>query len=153
MRKIAWAAVALIAIGGFYYNVHSAERDVERTQSMTTKRPEGVPSNAIFRGGPDGGYFIVLQRNDLTLEDSQRLPAYWLEAYDSFSGQVDFKGTAIFVSDREVSPDGETVYYDPPPVSEILSTAYYNGGELEFDINGVKNAGRIIPINLDLSQQ
>ncbi|OKH87247.1 hypothetical protein LF95_10430 [Thalassospira sp. TSL5-1] len=136
------------ALSLFVYVINTAEK---RFEPMTVQRPENVPENAVFRGGADGGYFIVLERKDFLLDNGKRLPAYWLEAYDSFSGVAEFKGMGIFVSDREMSVDGKVYYYDPPSESEILSTGYFNGSDLEFDIDGHHNVGRIIPINTDIS--
>ena len=40
--------------------------------------PAGVPAEAVFRGGPDGGYFIQLRRDDFRLADGRHLPAFHL---------------------------------------------------------------------------
>lgn len=114
---------------------------------MDMPKPQGVPPGAIFRGGLDGGYFISLSRNDLLLQNGTYLPAYKIGVYHSNSGEVEFEGIGLFVSIKEVSAEGKEYFYEPPSIEEIMSSAYYNGGELEFDIKGVSNAGRIIPLN------
>lgn len=140
--------VLLAVFAAIFFIGYAVNTSGERFNPMSVQRPDNVPHDAIFRGGVDGGYFIVVERRDLLLEDGKRLPAYWLEAYDSFSGIAEFKGMGIFISDREMSSDGEIYYHNPPPVSEILATGYFNGSELEFDINGHSNVGRIVPIDI-----
>lgn len=153
MKKIfkAVAGCALLAsFAAILFTVYAVNTSEERFDPMSVQRPDNVPHDAVFRGGVDGGYFIVVERRDLLLEDGKKLPAYWLEAYDSFSGVAEFKGMGIFISDREMSSDGKIYYHSPPSVSEILSTGYFNGSELKFDINGHSNAGRIVPIDIQL---
>ncbi len=114
------------------------------------ERPENIPQDAVFRGGPDGGFFINLRRNDLMLTNGNAIPAYELGVYWPDSGDIEFEGIALFVSDREISSEGEVYYHDPPPVTDIISTAYYNGSELQFDVNGLSHVARLIPLNLDI---
>lgn len=149
-KKIAIAIFFAVLIGTFVvrFAISNAVNIVEeKDDSMSIIRPENIPQDAVFRGGPDGGFFIYLKRRDLLLEDGINLPAYKLGVYWPGDGEIEFDGIGIFVSDREISSEGIPYYHEPPALNKILSTAYFNGGELEFEINGIPNAGRIIPLN------
>lgn len=106
-----------------------------------------APEEFVFRGGLDGGYFIRLIRQDLKLSGGIDLPAYQLTVLHSYSGDVEYDGQAIFASSRQIDSNGDPYFFDPPPLGEILETAYFNTGILIFPIGGVPGAGKIIPID------
>ncbi|TKW67692.1 MAG: hypothetical protein DI616_05085 [Paracoccus denitrificans] len=119
-----------------------------QTEVQQPPRPAGVPADAVFRGGPDGGYFIRLLRDDFALADGGRLPAYHLSVWPDAGGSVEYAGPAIFVSDRGMDVDGERYVLRPPSVATILRSAYFNGVELRFDIGEHARFGRIIPLEV-----
>lgn len=110
--------------------------------------PAGVPAEAVFRGGPDGGYFILLRRQDFTLADGRHLPAYRLGAWHESGGAAEYDGPAIFISDPAMGDDGVARRVPPPELTEILDTAHFNGLELRFDIGELHRHGRIIPLDV-----
>ncbi|ATG47254.1 hypothetical protein CEW89_06530 [Celeribacter ethanolicus] len=153
MKKIALGAigVSILIVGVAIFQMATKNNTSETSSDpMTIERPENVPLDAVFRGGLDGGFFISLERRDLVLKDGIKVPAYWIEAYDSYSGIAEYKGMGIFISDREMSSDGETYFYAPPSVEDILSSGYFDGSELAFDIDGHAKVGRIIPVDINL---
>lgn len=117
-----------------------------QAETSAPARPAAVPADAVFRGGPDGGFFIRLRREDFRLSDGRQLPAYHLGIWNSFDGSVHYDGPAIFISERGMDTDGILYTLPPPADSAILATAYFNGIELRFDIGGHFRFGRIIPV-------
>ncbi|WP_299301913.1 hypothetical protein [uncultured Litoreibacter sp.] len=110
--------------------------------------PEDVPETAVFRGGPDGGYYVTLVLSPLVLADGRQLPAYELGVFHGFSGDVEYQGAAHYVPPREVDADGTVRYVSAPSVEDILKSAYYSFGALEFPVAGSSRPGKIIPLPL-----
>lgn len=137
----------LVVIALAYY-VESREQP-EGVEVQPPQRPENVPSDAVFRGGPDGGYFIKIVPDPLELAEGQELSAYHVEIYHSFSGDVEYQGNGLYVPPREIDPDGQEVFLPAPPVEEILNSAYYSFGAIEFPVEGSATPGRIVPLPLE----
>ena len=121
----------------------------EGVEVQPPQRPENVPSDAVFRGGSDGGYFINIVPDPLELAGGRMLSAYHVEIYHSFSGDTEYQGNGLYVPPRETDPDGREVFLPAPPVEEILDSTYYRFGALEFPVKGAAAPGRIIPLPLE----
>lgn len=117
-------------------------------KQIPADRPENVPADAVFRGGLDGGFFVALSERPLTLSDGRQLPAYDMAIYLSFSGDEEYRGVGLYIPLREVTSDGQSVFLPAPSVEEILQTAYYSLGALEFSVEGSASKGRIVPYPL-----
>src|SRR5690606_16735018 len=109
------------------------EHEARKTmvENHPEKRPSSVPPDAVFRGGADGGYFVSLVLNPLSLANGQKLTAYEMGVYHSFSGDVEYKGNGIYIPPSEVSSNGNLHFLPPPSVDVILQTTYYSFGALE----------------------
>lgn len=130
---------------------HSTERP-PRLAVGVPPHPAGVPTEAVFCNGVEGGYFIVLKRDDLILVDGRQLPAFQIGAWHSRTGAAEFIGTGIFVSDPVVTAGGGPEAL-PLQEAEILKSAYFTGRELHFDMDDHGSVGRIIPLTVALEGQ
>ncbi|MDO5638567.1 MAG: hypothetical protein Q4G28_01710 [Neisseria sp.] len=138
----------VLVVTALAYYAESKEQP-EGIEVPSPQRPENVPSDAVFRGGPDGGYFIKIVPAPLKLADGRALSAYHVEIYHAFSGDMAYQGNGLYVPPREIDPDGREVFLPAPPVAEILDSTYYSFGALEFPVEGAAAPGRIIPLPLE----
>lgn len=130
---------------------HSTERP-QRLAGGVPPHPAGVPPEAVFCHGVEGGYFVALKRDDLILADGRKLPAFQIGAWHGRTGAAEFIGTGIFVSDPVVATaDGRDAV--PLREAEILKSAYFTGRELHFDMDDHGAVGRIIPLTVALEGQ
>ena len=69
------------------------ETDLEYIESYKPEsRPDNVPDESVWRGGPDGGVYIVLPTLIQGTED-----IYYAEIYNDFTGDLRYKGRLKFV--------------------------------------------------------
>ena len=46
----------------------------------------------------------------------------------------------------EIDTNGNHYFHSPPSVEEMIGNGFFNGAEFIFPINGIPNAGRLIPV-------
>lgn len=151
MKRYVVPAALLIVTGLAATQITGPKREVENSTKTEppTARPHGVPPQAVFRGGLDGGYFVTLVHQPLVLKNGRSLEAYKMGIYHAFSGDVEYRGNGLYVPPSNMSSDGEVYFFPPPPVDVILDSAYYSFGALEFPVEGSVELGRIVPLPLD----
>ena len=70
-----------------------AETDLEYIAvHQPDKRPEGIPDNAVWRGGADGGVYVVLPT---PVQGEKGI--YYAEIYGDHSGTLWYKGRLKFI--------------------------------------------------------
>lgn len=149
-RVVLLVVLAMAALLGFW--ITGPTQPLEG-QDMTSHRaptpPDGVPVDAVFRGGADGGYFVTLTETPLVLADGRQLAGYRMGIYHSFAGDIEYDGVGLYIPPREVSPDGTVQFMPAPSVADILGSAFYSAGALEFPVPGSASPGRIVPMPLE----
>ena len=137
--------IALVAMN------HGTPRMAQQVDDLM--RPAGVPADAVFCAGRDGGHYVRLKRADLRLADGRHLPAYQVGAWHGLTGDPAFIGTGIFVSDPAMKVDASDHPPALPAETEILRSASFDGHELRFDYAGRRAFGRIIALDMPMAGQ
>lgn len=101
-----------------------------------------IPERAVYLGSKMGGYFVTLERQDISLEDGRTMPAFSMELYHAWAnrrdygaervGELAFKGQAIYVPSAKMLEDAGGTKIDPPNIAHILVNdgRWVDGGTL-----------------------